>query len=76
MGKRLFWFAVGVGLAAVVVLKGKELYQKYTPKGIADRVSATQKSLAAKAADFVNTMTEAMDAREAELRELLEIEDA
>jgi hypothetical protein len=75
VGKRLFWFAVGVGFTAAVVLKGKELYARITPKGIADQLSATGRGLTARAADFFDTLTKAMDEREVELRELLEFED-
>lgn len=71
MGKRFLWFAVGVGVAAVVVLKGKELYQRYTPKGIAQQVDKTRGQLGSWVGDFLSTMGEAMDSREDELREAL-----
>jgi hypothetical protein len=75
MGKRFFWFAVGVGFTAVVVLKGKALYEKFTPKGIANQLSNVQRGLASRAADFIDTMTRAMDERETELREVLDFKD-
>ena len=34
MGRRLFWFAVGVGVTAWLVVKGREYYEKFTPKGV------------------------------------------
>ncbi|MCL1837853.1 MAG: hypothetical protein FWG47_00850 [Propionibacteriaceae bacterium] len=75
MGKRLFWFGVGIGVTALLVLKGKEIFEKYTPKAIADRASNMQRELSMRASDFISTMKSAMDEREAELRELMEIED-
>ncbi|MDR1711979.1 MAG: hypothetical protein LBR58_09055 [Propionibacteriaceae bacterium] len=74
MGKRLFWLAVGVGLTAVVVLKGKQIYEKFTPAGIAQRVDVASNRLRVRAGEFVTTFTTAMEEREAELREVLEID--
>ena len=59
MGKRLFWFTIGVGLTALVVVKGREYYQRYTPKGVA----------------FISTRGEALPAREGELREALGLDE-
>ncbi|MEA4943110.1 MAG: hypothetical protein VB080_01595 [Propionicimonas sp.] len=73
--KRLFWFAVGVGAAAFVVVKGKELYQRYTPKGIAEQVEKTRSEVGSWIGDFLSTMGEAMDSREDELREALGLEE-
>jgi hypothetical protein len=69
MGKRVFWFAVGVGLAAVVVLKGKEYYERFTPKGIADQITRTRQSAGEWVSDFFTTVSDAMAEREVELRE-------
>jgi hypothetical protein len=69
MGKRLFWFAVGVGLAAVVVLKGRELYEKFTPKGVAGQLENARTTASSWLGDFVTTVSEAMAEREGELRE-------
>jgi hypothetical protein len=74
MGKRLFWFAVGVGVAAFVVVKGKELYHRYTPKGVAEQVDKARIDAGSWIGDFISTMGEAMDARESELREALGLE--
>lgn len=74
MGKRLFWFAVGVGVAAFVVVKGKELYQRYTPKGVAEQLDKARTDAGSWIGDFFSTMGEAMDAREDELREALGLE--
>ena len=75
MGKRLFWFTVGVGLTALVVLKGREYYERYTPKGVADQLEKSRTGLVDWVGDFVSTMGEAMDAREGELREALGLDE-
>lgn len=71
MGKRLFWFAVGVGLTALVVVKGREYYERFTPKGVAEQLEKTRATASAWLGDFFETMNEAMDEREGELREAL-----
>ena len=44
MGRRLFWFAVGVGVTAWLVVKGREYYEKFTPKGVTEQVEKTARS--------------------------------
>ena len=73
MGKRFFWFAIGVSIAVAVVWKGRELYEKLTPRGVAAQLDKARASLAAKAGDFVSTLNEARAEREAELREAIGI---
>ena len=75
MGKRLFWFAVGVGLTALVVVKGREYYERFTPKGVADQIEKTRTGLVEKVGEFLNTMGEAMETREGELREALGLDE-
>ncbi|MDR1768008.1 MAG: hypothetical protein LBR32_06240 [Propionibacteriaceae bacterium] len=75
MGKRVFWFAVGVGLTAVVVLKGKELFERFTPKGVADQVGRAQRSLAKGVGDFLENLSQAMEEREAEIKEAIDWSD-
>jgi hypothetical protein len=71
MRKRLFWFAVGVGLTALIVVKGREYYERFTPKGVAEQLEKTRGGLVDFLGDFVSTVGEAMDQREGELREAL-----
>ena len=71
MGRRLFWFAVGVGVTALLVVKGRELYERFTPKGVTEQVEKTARNARGWVDDFVSTMTSAMDEREHELREAL-----
>ena len=74
MRRRLFWFAVGVGVTALLVVKGRELYERFTPKGVTEQVEKTAKSAQNWVTDFIDTMTNAMDEREAELREALSLD--
>ena len=71
--RNLFWLLVGVGLTVFVVLKGKELYRKLTPAGVAEQVEQQGKKAAASFGDFVGTFRAAMAEREAELRTELNI---
>jgi len=69
--KRVLWFALGVGVAAVVVWKGRELYRKWTPAGIAGQLDGARASLTESVSDFFATVSQARAEREAELREAL-----
>jgi len=75
MGKRLFWFAIGVGITALVVVKGREYYQRYTPKGVAEQIEKSRTGLVDWVGEFISTVGEAMDAREGELREALGLDE-
>jgi hypothetical protein len=74
MGRRLFWFAVGVGVTALLVVKGRELYERFTPKGVTEQVEKTARSAQARVTEFFDTLTSAMSEREAELREALSLD--
>ena len=71
MGRGLFWFAVGAGVTVWLVLKGREYYERFTPKGITEQVEKTAGNARGWVDDFLHTMTSAMDEREHELREAL-----
>ncbi len=75
MGKRLFWFAVGVGLTALIVVKGREYYQRFTPKGVADQIEKTRTGVVDWVGEFFTTMSDAMETREDELREALGLDE-
>ena len=76
MGRRLFWFAVGVGVTAWLVVKGREYYEKFTPKGVTEQVEKTARDARGWVDDFFSTMSSAMDEREHELREALGLDGA
>lgn len=71
--RRLFWILVGAGLAVFVVLRGKQLMQRYTPKGIQEQVAQKGQEAAATWSDFLDTLRSSMTEREAELRDELNI---
>lgn len=71
--RRLFWILVGAALAVFVVLRGKQVMQRYTPKGVQDQVAQKSQEAAATWKDFVETLRSSMTERETELREELNI---
>lgn len=71
MGRRLLWFAVGVAVTAVLVIKGREYYRRFTPKSVTEQVEKTAASARGWVEDFVQTFSSSMDERERELREAL-----
>lgn len=74
MAGRLFWFAVGVGCTAYIVIKGREYQQRLSPQGLTQQVSKGASTLAGRVGEFIDTFTEATAAREAELRAELGME--
>ena len=75
MGRGLFWFAVGVSATVWLVVKGREYYERFTPKGITEQVEKSARNTRGWVDDFLHTMTSAMDEREHELREALGLDD-
>ncbi|MFT3862197.1 DUF6167 family protein [Micropruina sp.] len=75
MRRRLFWFAVGVGVTALLVVKGREIYERFTPKGVTEQVEKTARSAQARVTEFFDTLSSAMNEREAELREALSLDE-
>lgn len=71
--KGLFWMLVGAALTVVVVLRGRELLHKLTPKGVQEQVAERGHRAAASAGSFLGTFRSAMAEREAELRHELNI---
>lgn len=66
--RKIFWFAVGVGVTVFVVTKGKEFLHKLTPAGVTEQVSEQGKQAMHRLQTFVRDLNEAMDERETELR--------
>ncbi|MDR1513894.1 MAG: hypothetical protein LBS56_10540 [Propionibacteriaceae bacterium] len=61
--RRLLWFALGVAVTAVVVVKGRQLLQQATPQGVLDRAQVKGSALLDRAkvvaADFGQARREA-----------------
>lgn len=70
---RFFWLLLGVGLAIFLMLRGKELLHRFTPRGIAEQVEQKGHDTAAGFGDFMATFRHAMAEREAELRDELNL---
>ena len=70
---KLFWIIVGAGLAVFLMLRGKELLYKFTPRGVTEQVAEQGHKAAASFGDFAATFRAARDEREAELRRELNI---
>jgi len=75
MTRRMFWFAVGVGVTALLVVKGRDYYERFTPKGVTEQVEKTVRNARGWVDDFFHTLTSAMDDRENELREALSLDE-
>lgn len=73
--KRFVWFALGVGVTTVVVLKAKDMYRKATPKGVQQQFAARADQAQSGMSDFFATMKAAAAEREVELREALGLVD-
>lgn len=71
--KQIFWLLVGAGLTVFVVLRGRQLLEKLTPRGVAQQVEKKGHETAASLGDFMATFRTAMAQREAELRTELNI---
>ena len=71
--RSLFWMLVGAGLTIFLVLRGRELLHKLTPRGVQEQVSEKGHQAAANFGDFMGTFRSAMAEREAQLRHELNL---
>jgi hypothetical protein len=72
--KKFFWFAVGVGVTVLVVTKGRQIMEKVTPKGVAEQAQRIGRRVEDQVIAFMESVGDNMAAREAELREALDLE--
>jgi hypothetical protein len=75
MFRRLFWFAIGAGLAIFVSVKIRDYMKKAKPEAIGQRVAETASGISESARDFVDRFRSGMAEREVELRESLNMPD-
>ncbi len=66
---RVFWFAVGAGVAVYAYTKVREYWRKASPESIAHRVVESAGGVGDRMQDFVDRVRSGMAEREAELRE-------
>lgn len=74
--RNLFWLLIGAALAYFVIMKGRALIHRLTPRGVAEQVERKGNEAAAGFGDFYATFKTSMAAREAELREELGVTES
>ncbi len=67
--RRLFWFAMGATLGALIFRKLTAVAQNLTPRGMAAGVGAGLSDLAYSIRDFADDVRDAMSSQETVLRE-------
>jgi Family of unknown function (DUF6167) len=75
MFRRLFWFAIGAGVAVFVIMKIREYTKKARPEAIGHRVAESASGISDSARGFVDRVRAGMVERETELRETLGLPD-
>lgn len=75
MLRRLFWFAIGAGVAVFVSVKIRGYVKKTSPEAIGRRVAESASGVSQSAQGFIDRLRAGMVEREAELRELLGLPD-
>jgi hypothetical protein len=68
MIRRLFWFALGAGVAIFVFVKIRDSLRRASPQAVGQRVVDQASGLGASARDFTDRVRAAMAEREAEIR--------
>ena len=68
MIRRLFWFALGAGVAVFVFVQIRNLLRQARPQAVGQRVADQAAGLGASARDFTDRVRAAMAEREAEIR--------
>lgn len=75
MFRRLFWFAIGAGVAVFVSVKIRGYLKKTSPEAVGQRVAQSASSVSESARGFVDRLRAGMAERETELREMLGLPD-
>jgi hypothetical protein len=76
MLRRLFWFAIGAGIAIFAYTKIRQYMKKASPEAIGQRVSNTASGISESAREFVDRIRTGMAERETELRETLNLPES
>ena len=76
MFRRLFWFAVGAGVAVFASAKIRGYMKKTSPEAIGHRVAESASGMSQSARGFVDRIRAGMAERETELREALNLPDS
>jgi hypothetical protein len=75
MFRRLFWFAIGAGVAVFVIMKIRAYVKQARPEAIGHRVAESASGISESARGFVDRVRAGMAERETELRETLGLPD-
>jgi hypothetical protein len=75
MFRRLFWFAIGAGVAVFVIMKIRAHVKQARPEAIGHRVAESASGISESARGFVDRVRAGMAERETELRETLGLPD-
>jgi hypothetical protein len=75
MFRRLFWFALGAGIAVFMIMKIRAYLRKARPEAIGHRVAESATGISESARGFVDRVRAGMAERETELRETLGLPD-
>jgi hypothetical protein len=75
MFRRLFWFAIGAGVAVFVIMKIRAYLKKARPEAIGHRVAESASGISESTRGFVDRVRAGMAERETELRETLGLPD-
>jgi hypothetical protein len=75
MFRRLFWFAIGAGVAVFVIMKIRAYVKQARPEAIGHRVAESASGISESAREFVDRVRAGMAERETELRETLGLPD-
>jgi hypothetical protein len=75
MFRRLFWFAIGAGIAVFMIMKIRAYLRKARPEAIGHRVAESATGICVSARGFVDRVRAGMAERETELRETLGLPD-
>jgi hypothetical protein len=75
MFRRLFWFAIGAGIAVFVIMKIRAYLKKARPEAIGHRVAESASGISESARGFVDRVRAGMAERETELRDTLGLPD-
>jgi hypothetical protein len=71
MVRRVFWFAVGAGVAILVYVKLRDYMKKASPQAVGHKVADSATDMRERAQDFVGRVRAGMAEREAELNAAL-----
>jgi hypothetical protein len=75
MLRRLFWFAIGAGVAVFVIMKIRGYLKQARPEAIGHRVAESAGGISESARGFVDRVRAGMAEREMELRDTLGLPD-